>query len=203
MAVIHVDSDISPTKPELVAAWLPTQPWAAGLGELEQIGGYRFDDPDGEVGIEALLFRAGEQVLHLPLTYRGAPLEGADEFLICTMSHTALGDRWIYDGIGDRVAVDAYVTAILTGGRQADLEVERDGRIVGVREAAVQASGSGRASAVPDHAALAVTSRGALAIVESADLTLNIARLLPADVDGPETLTVVWDGGRAVAASAG
>jgi len=203
MAVVHGGSDISPTKPELVAAWLPTQPWAAGLGELEPLGGYRFDDPDGEVGIEALLFRAGEQVLHLPLTYRGAPLEGAEEFLVCTMSHSALGDRWVYDGIGDPVAVRAYVSAILTGGEQAVLEVERDGRIVERREAAVRASGSGSASSVPDHAPLKVTSRGAIAIVESADLTLNVARLLPADIGGPETLTVSWDGGRAVAASAG
>jgi hypothetical protein len=203
MAIVHGGSRLSPTKPELAAAWLPTQPWAEGLGDIEQIGGYRFDDPDGEVGIETLLFGAGEQVLHLPLTYRGAPLEGAEEFLICTMSHTALGERWVYDGIGDPVAVRAFLTAVLTGGEQAEIEVERDGAIVERRTTAVRAAGSGSAAVIPDHGALTVTSRAAIAIIESDDLTLDIARLLPADIGGPETLTVTWEGAEAVVAAVG
>jgi hypothetical protein len=203
MALIHADATISPTKPELVAAWLPTQPWAEGIGALEYVGSYRFDDPDGDVGIEALLFRAGDRVLHLPLTYRGAPLEGAEDFLVGTMSHSTLGDRWVYDAIGDPVAVRAYLAAILTGGHEAVLEVERDGRVVERRTPAVRATGSGDADAVPEHDRLVVTSRGALAIVESAALALNLARLLPTDIGGPETLSVSWQGGEAVVAAVG
>ena len=201
MAVVHGGSQISPTKPDLVAAWLPTQPWAAGLGEIEQIGGYRFDDPDGEVGVEALVFRAGGRVLHLPMTYRGAPLEGAEEFLICTMSHTTLGDRWVYDAVGDPVAVRAYVTAILTGGEQAALEVERDGAIVERRTPTVQASGSGSAASGPTLGPVSVRERAATAVVEAAGAELAIARLLPAEVPGRETLSAVWDGGQAVVAA--
>ncbi|WP_432526090.1 maltokinase N-terminal cap-like domain-containing protein [Kineococcus mangrovi] len=39
-----------------------------------ELGSYRFDDPDGEVGTEThLLATADGQVLQVPLTCRGAP----------------------------------------------------------------------------------------------------------------------------------
>ena len=201
MAVVHGGADIAPTKPELVSAWLPTQAWAEGLGPIEQVGSYRFDDPDGQVGIEALLFRAGDRLLHLPLTYRGAPLEGAEEFLVGTMSHSALGMRWIYDACGDAVAVRAYLTAILTGGEQAPIEVERDGAIVERRTPTVRAGGSGSEASGPEPAQVSVTERGATAVVEAAGHRLSVARILPAQVAGRETLSVVWGDGRAVGAA--
>jgi hypothetical protein len=201
MAVVHGGADLRPNKPELVSAWLPTQAWAEDLGAIEQIGSYRFDDPDGEVGIEALLFRAGDQVLHLPLTYRGAPLDGADDFLLGTMSHSQLGMRWVYDACGDPVAVRAYLTAILTGGEQAPIEVERDGAIVERRSATVRAGGSGSDATGPDPAQVSVTQRAATAVAEAAGHRLAIARILPSAVAGRETLSVVWAGGRAVGAA--
>ncbi|GAA1954711.1 hypothetical protein GCM10009798_12390 [Nocardioides panacihumi] len=201
MAVVHADASLSPTKPELVAAWLPTQPWAEGLGEVEQFGAYRFDDPDGEVGIEALLFRAGERVLHLPLTYRAAPLEGAEAFLLGTMEHTVLGKRWIYDACADPVAVRAFVTAIVTGGEQATLEVAREGQVVERRTPAVRASGSGSAATGPEIGPVSVRSSGATAVVGSPGGELVLARLLPAEVSGRETLSVVWDGAGTVVAA--
>ena len=52
MAILHGNADITPTKPELLATWLPTQPWFVGdASALEHLGAYRFDDPDGEVGM--------------------------------------------------------------------------------------------------------------------------------------------------------
>lgn len=128
MAVIH-QSSISPTKLEFADAWLDQQPWAPE-GPSEMIGGYRFDDPAGEVGVEGLLLRRGDAVLHLPVTYRGAPLAGGEEFLVTTMTHTALGDRWVYLAAGDPVARAAY-WAFLTGQQtQAALEVHAaDGTI--------------------------------------------------------------------------
>ena len=89
MALIH-RATIRPTKAELATDWVPTQPW--GEQELDLVGAYRFDDPDGEVGIEShVLSAAGGHLLHAPLTYRGAPLDGAERFLICTMEHSVLG----------------------------------------------------------------------------------------------------------------
>ena len=39
----------------------------------------------------------------MPVTYRDAPLPGADAWLIGTMDHSVLGKRWVYDGVGDPV----------------------------------------------------------------------------------------------------
>ncbi len=82
MAVIH-RTTLSPGKLELLAAWLPAQPWyraAAGQPELARAGGFRLDDPDGEVGIEFLVVtdssRDGTAYL-TPLSYRASPLAGA------------------------------------------------------------------------------------------------------------------------------
>ena len=55
MAVIY-DTTMSPGKLELLTVWLPTQPWYLGGGhepELAKVGGFRLDDPQGEVGDRA------------------------------------------------------------------------------------------------------------------------------------------------------
>ncbi|MGC5411428.1 maltokinase N-terminal cap-like domain-containing protein, partial [Streptomyces sp. DT225] len=56
MAVIH-RTTLSPTKLELLTAWLPTRPWYAGSTSpsLVKSGGFRLDDPQGEVGIEFMV----------------------------------------------------------------------------------------------------------------------------------------------------
>src|SRR6478609_10480555 len=120
MALLH-RATLNPSKPELLAAWLPSQPWAAGLPGLRPIGGYRFDDPDGEVGMEGILLRndAGA-VVHVPLTYRSAPLDGADDHLLGTTEHSALGTRWVYDATGDPVWNATLTATILTGGTGAE-----------------------------------------------------------------------------------
>ena len=151
MAILHGDADITPTKPELLATWLPTQPWFSGdVSALQHLGSYRFDDPDGEVGMETHLVRAGEGPLfQVPWTYRGAPLDGADSFLVGTMEHTVLGPRWVYHAIGDPVYQAVLAATILTGGSQAELVREfADGRTE-IAEPAVRVTGSGSASEVP------------------------------------------------------
>src|SRR5690349_10364756 len=116
MAVIH-HATITPTKLELLAGWLPGRPWFPG-GELRQVDAYRFDDPAGEVGVETLLVAADGAVVQAPLTYRGAPLEAAEQHLLGTMEHSVLGTRWIYDGCGDPVWAAALATTVLTGGTE-------------------------------------------------------------------------------------
>jgi hypothetical protein len=103
MALIH-KATLNPTKLQLLTSWLPRQTWITGEADVEQVGAYRFDDPAGVVGIEAFLLQARDgSVFHVPLTYRGAPLAGAEEFLIGTAEHSVLGTRWVYDGCGDPV----------------------------------------------------------------------------------------------------
>ena len=122
MAILH-RATLTPSKRELATAWLDGQPWG-GSGELEIIGSY-VDNPEGEVGVEALLvLRAGRR-LHVPMTYRGAPLVGAEAHLIGTMDHSVLGTRWAYEAIGDPVAVACFTRALEGQQDQATLELLR------------------------------------------------------------------------------
>jgi hypothetical protein len=114
MAVIH-HTTLQPGKLELLARWLPEQPWYRGTGELTRAGGFRLDDPDGEVGIEFMVVLAGSgEAYLLPMTYRGAPLAGAEAGLIGTAEHGVLGSRWIYHGEHDPV-LHAQLAALLRG----------------------------------------------------------------------------------------
>lgn len=118
MAVIH-RTTLTPTKMELLAAWLAVQPWYAGTEQQAhpaKAGGFRLDDPDGKVGIEFMVVNdgSGDDVFayHVPLSYRGAPLDGADDALIGTTEHGVLGKRWVYDGVHDPVIVGQLLALI-------------------------------------------------------------------------------------------
>ncbi|MET9346996.1 maltokinase N-terminal cap-like domain-containing protein [Streptomyces termitum] len=120
MALIH-RTTMRPTKQELVAAWLPGRSWYAAGGRAPEpvtVGGFRLDDPAGEVGVELMAVADGEgpdAVVYLvPMTYRGKPLDGAEGALIGTSEHGVLGTRWIYDGAHDPVLV-AQAYALLAG----------------------------------------------------------------------------------------
>jgi hypothetical protein len=58
--------------------------------------------------------RDGARTYHVPMTYRGAPLVGADAALIGQAAHGVLGRRWIYDGDADPVLRD-QLTRLLRG----------------------------------------------------------------------------------------
>ncbi len=102
---------MTPGKLEFLGGWLPAQPWYAGTArspELTKGGGFRLDDPAGEVGLEFMVVTdtSGDRPrsYHAPLAYRGAPLEGAPEHaLLGTSEHGVLGRRWLYDGVHDPV----------------------------------------------------------------------------------------------------
>ncbi len=118
MAVVH-HTTLEPGKLELLTAWLPTREWFTGTTpHLHKAGGFRLDDPDGEVGIEHMLVvdtaDPRHPVYHAPMTYRGAPLPGAEAALIGTSEHGVLGTRWIYDATHDPVGL-AQMAALLAG----------------------------------------------------------------------------------------
>lgn len=128
MAIFH-QATIKPTKPELIAAWAPTQPWGPpGDGPIEVIGSYRFDDPEGRVGMETFIVATDGDLFHVPLTYRDEPLEGAGAALITEMSHSVLGNRWVYDGLSDPLFVVMLAGVTMTGQGEALGMVVSDGR---------------------------------------------------------------------------
>ncbi|QNN51437.1 CG0192-related protein [Nocardioides mesophilus] len=199
MALIH-RATLTPSKLELLTAWLPGRPWSGGghvvEQGLEQLGAYRFDDPAGEVGIEALLLRAADgRVLHVPVTYRGEPLEGAEEFLVGTTDHSVLGTRWVYDGCGDPVWVSALATAVLGGSTGSEELVEVDGQLEPRRPtASVVGSGSGD-TPVGRIDRLSSHDDGPTTVVRAGALEIVLVRVVGAEVDAGQTLTGRWDGG--------
>jgi len=121
MATIHRTTMV-PGKLDLLAGWLPTRPWYRGTGRppaLTRAGGFRLDDPAGEVGIEFAFVTDGTgsegTTYSVPMAYRGAPLPGAEEGLIGTSEHGVLGPRWIYDAAHDPVAVGALLDFLCAG----------------------------------------------------------------------------------------
>ena len=128
MARFHL-ATITPTKTELIAEWVTTQPWGLAADvPIEVIGSYRFDDPDGRVGMETHLVAAGGTLLQIPLTYRDEPLEGADDALIVEMQHSVLGTRWVYDGLRDPRLVVMLAAVAMTGQGEALGMAVYDGR---------------------------------------------------------------------------
>jgi hypothetical protein len=120
---------ITPTKAELIAKWAPSQPWGPSAADpLALVGSYRFDDPDGRVGLETHIVRAGAALFQVPLTYRDEPLAGAEDAFITRMDHSVLGDRWVYDGLGDPRFVVMLAAVAMTGQGEALAMSEVDGR---------------------------------------------------------------------------
>lgn len=119
MAIFH-RATLTPTKADLIAGWLPGRPWGPPAGApLDVIGSYRFDDPDGRVGMETHLVTAADVLFQVPLTYRDEPLAGADDALIAEMHHSVLGTRWVYDGLRDPLFVVMLAAVTMTGQGEA------------------------------------------------------------------------------------
>ncbi|WP_067708660.1 maltokinase N-terminal cap-like domain-containing protein [Nocardia yamanashiensis] len=128
MAEVH-RTTLVPSKIELLAQWLPKQEWYRGddTPKLVRAGGFRIDDPAGEVGIEcyvALDENTGV-AYHVPMTYRGAPLMNAEAALIGTTEHGVLGSRWVYDATRDPVFA-AQAAELLAGRTRAQAQSRSD-----------------------------------------------------------------------------
>jgi hypothetical protein len=172
MAIVHSSASIRPTKPQLLEAVLG--------GPVEVLGSYRFDDPAGEVGVEAFVARHDGRLRHVVLTYRGAPLASDAARLVGTMEHSELGPRWVYDGATDPVALECFRRAVRGEQDQAVLELWEDGRKVGTRPPTVRLS-----------ARAGTAAEGA---------TVRIVGDLGDEAAGPG-LVASWAGGQAVVAA--
>ena len=131
MSVIY-RTTMDPTKGELLAAWMPKQPWFEGdsTHSLRVVGGFRLDDPKDKVGMEMILVLDETPEIpvlyHVPLSYRGAELDDASGALLGTSAHGILGTRWIYDAEQDPVwqtQVKALIAGEVTAQHQNDSHV--------------------------------------------------------------------------------
>jgi hypothetical protein len=190
---------IRPTKLELLNPWVAAQSWYSGppRPDLQRLGAYRFDDPAGEVGVETLLIREGDGPLfQVPVTYRAAPLDGAERFLIGTMEHSVLGSRWIYDACGDPVYAAALLATMLTGGTEAPEFVDFDGE-PRQRQTLTNVRGSGSPSTVvPTVKTVTGTGEGDPTVIATDAGDLAVLRVLgkPAGDPAAATLTGTWAG---------
>jgi hypothetical protein len=205
MAILH-DATITPGKRDLMKSWLPSRSWFDGDLARKPHAAFRFDDPAGEVGVECFLLGPEEgsdaPILLIPMSYRGAPLDGADEHLIGTAEHSVLGKRWVYDGCADPVAVSAILTAIVTGGHEAALTMEQDGEVV-TFEPTCRVSGSGSAADAVRLDSVTVADAGDPTVTRAGDLELVLARVVGTVVSGQDILTAQWgDHGPVVVAAA-
>lgn len=196
MALLH-QAELKPTKLELLAAWLPGRSWYSGpAGELTRVAGFRFDDPEGEVGVETILVRAGDgPIVQVPLTYRGAPLPDAEAFLVGTTDHSVLGPRWVYDACGDPVYANVLATVIRTGGGQAEEFIDMNGELV-PRTTPMVVAGSGTDATAP-AVRIARVDDGDPTLIVTDGPALSIPRILNGTVAATEaglTLTGTWPG---------
>jgi hypothetical protein len=209
MALLY-KAELTPTKLELVQAWVRGQPWfETQAGDPATIGAFRFDDPEGEVGIETLLVRwgDGETVAQIPVTYRGAPLEGGESWLIGTTLHSVLGERWVYDATGDPAWVAAIASAAFGGLGEAELVVD-DGsgtRIARATTATVRGSGSDPAPVrAPRDGEVSTRNEGSVTVVTAGELRIAVPRTVAAATSGAveaavaragtETVAGTWEG---------
>ena len=202
MAIIH-DTTMTPEKLELLATWMPAQSWFLGGGRplaLAKAGGFRLDDPRGEVGIEFMIVTdgSGDQVTSylVPMTYRAGAFAAADGALIGTSEHGVLGHRWIYDGTRDPVLV-AQLVALLQGTAEPQAQSvsntpEPAVTVGSVMDASLTVTG-------PVAAADGPSATDLLAETASADgtgrgqLTVRVNRILrPAGPAGQPGLTAAW-----------
>jgi hypothetical protein len=194
MAIIHSTATLSPTKLELLASWLPAQPWYLGHGrepELARAGGFRLDDPRGEVGIEFMVVTdgSGERAASylVPMTYRASALtsaDGADGALIGTAEHSVLGRRWIYDGVHDPV-FDAQLVALIQGDAEPQAQSVSDSpdpTVISepVAGGSLTATGSAVAASEPSGTVLRVETAGADG-VRDGQLIVRVSRVLQPD----------------------
>jgi hypothetical protein len=209
MAILH-RAEVTPSKIELVQAWAPHQPYFVGdaPAELSLTASFRYDDPEGEVGIETLIVRVSDdELLHVPVTYRGAPLEGGEPWLIGTMEHSVLGSRWVYDATGDPAYLGELATAAFSGGTEVEQFVAIEGVLV-PRESTAHAVGSGggsgsRTVAAPAPGSVSSDYDGRATVVVAGELRYAIARRItpePVDVlagygddaSGRQTVSATW-----------
>ena len=194
MAIFH-RATITPTKAELLGEWMPTREWGPSANNpIEAIGSYRFDDPDGRVGMEIHLVTAGGTLFQVPLTYRDEPLEDSEDAFITTMQHSVLGTRWVYDGLSDPRLVTMLAAVAMTGQGEALGMIVYDGRwFIAPSNVRIQGGGWTLERVPVDRFGLVADDSNAT-VLRNDRVELTVFRRPVAGPRPPIGLTAIWDG---------
>jgi hypothetical protein len=194
MARFH-RATITPTKADLIAEWVPTQPWGPSPDDtVEVLGAYRFDDPDGRVGMETHLATAGPLLLQVPLTYRDEPLAGTEDALITEMHHSVLGNRWVYDGLRDPALVCMLAAVAMTGqGEALGMAVYEDRWYIAPTNVRIHGGGWGLERVPVDRFELASDDAGG-SVLRNDRFELTVFRRPVRGPQPPIGLTATWEG---------
>jgi hypothetical protein len=158
------------------------------------IGSYRFDDPDGRVGMETHLVTAGDTLFQVPLTYRDEPLDGAESGLITEMEHSVLGTRWVYDGLGDPLYVVMLAGVTMTGqGEALGMVVLKDRWYIAPSNVRIQGGGWTEGFAAVDGFA-SDDPDATDAVFRNDRFALTVHRRPARAPRPPVALTATWDG---------
>ncbi|MEM7273808.1 MAG: hypothetical protein AAF547_12060 [Actinomycetota bacterium] len=193
MGLFH-KATITPSKPELLAAWVPTQAWCPSSdASVEVVGAFRFDDPEYLVGMETMLVSADGVLLHVPLTYRNEPLPGAEAALIGEIHHSALGTRVVYDGLGDHRYLTMLAAVTMTGQGEALGMVEVDGRwVVAPTNVRIQGGGWGLDRVAVDGFQIVGDASGTTVTAANDGFELRFHRRPTPGPRPPIALTATW-----------
>lgn len=162
---------------------------------VEVIGAFRFDDPDGRVGLETHLISAGDTLMQVPLTYREEPLAGAEGALLGEMHHSVLGTRWVYDGLADPQMVLMMAAVAITGqGEALGMVTDEDGRWR-IAPSGVRISGGGWSQVrVPVDRFEAAGDDETSLLLRNDRFDLRVYRRLAPGPRPPIGLTATWGG---------
>jgi hypothetical protein len=198
MATLH-SATLIPSKLEMLSAYLPIQSWFNGSSgsALSVLGAYRFDDPEGEVGIEThILATSTGAVIQMPLTYRSGPVTGADPWLLGTMEHSVLGRRWIYNACTELVYARELARTMLEASPQARLMVETENGPVERPPSIELTSSADPDRGVPAMESVVVTLNGSETSIRSGELELVVRHVINDDgpVEAAASLFGQWSG---------
>ena len=112
-------TQLMPSLPELLTAWLPQQRWFPAKGRdvtLDRVGGIRLEDPSGlaelEVHIVAVSSGHRTDIISVPVSYRSSEVPELAASLLGRAQHQQAGERWLYDGAADPVFVTAWLEMV-------------------------------------------------------------------------------------------
>lgn len=181
MALIYT-AQLDPDKNEWIRLALVDRGEPADVAS-EKVGSYRFDDPEGEIGVEVMIVRVGERLVQIPFSYRSA--EPAEGQVVTTAEHSVLGRRWIVDAATDPQARDILRRGVAGELPQAVLEMhDESGSYLETRQPdvtlTVVGEGSGGELDLPTELDPRATVDGVRALVaDGRDFSaLPVARLI-------------------------